>query len=272
MDRRTVNVISLGAGVQSTTLTLMAARGELGEKPDVAIFADTGWEPPRVYTHLEWLEKECAKYGLRIIRGSRGNLRDDFLRGLETGERAASIPVYVKRNGSGREGMLWRQCTREYKVEVVRKAIREFLGYGPRQRVKEKVNLWMGISTDEIIRVKPSPVKYIEHKYPLIDRNMSRTDCLKWMRENGYPMPPKSACIGCPYHDDAYWRDLKENYPEDFADAVDFDRALRKKPRAEGELYLHRSCRPLDEIDFSESNEQGSLDLFGDECEGMCGL
>jgi len=263
-----VNVISLGAGVQSTTLTLMAARGELGEKPDVAIFADTGWEPRHVYKHLDWLERECAKYGLKIIRASRGNLREDFLRSLETGERAASIPLYVKRKDGKREGMLWRQCTREYKVEVIRRAIREFLGYRPRQRVKEKVYLWLGISTDEVIRVKPSPIKYIEHRYPLIERNMSRHDCLNWMRSNGYPNPPKSACIGCPYHSNEYWKYLKINYPREFADAVDFDRALRKKPRPEGELYLHRSCQPLDEVDFSIGQES----LFDNECEGMCGI
>ena len=38
--------LSLGAGVQSTVLALMAERGDHGlSKPDVAIFADTGWEP-----------------------------------------------------------------------------------------------------------------------------------------------------------------------------------------------------------------------------------
>ena len=40
-----LRVHSLGAGVQSTTLTLMAAHGEIGPMPDGAIFADTGWEP-----------------------------------------------------------------------------------------------------------------------------------------------------------------------------------------------------------------------------------
>ena len=40
-----LRVLSLGAGVQSTTLALMAAHGEIGPMPDCAIFADTGWEP-----------------------------------------------------------------------------------------------------------------------------------------------------------------------------------------------------------------------------------
>lgn len=269
---KTVKVISLGAGVQSTTMTLMAARGEFGDDaPKVAIFADTGWEPLHVYQHLDWLEKECAKYGLRVIRTSRGNLREDFLRSLETGSRAASIPFFVKKP-DGKTGMLWRQCTKEYKIDVVRRAVREYLGYKPRQRVRHHVELWMGISTDEIERVKPSAVKYITNKYPLIDRGMSRDDCLRWMRAKGYPLPPKSSCIGCPYHNDLYWKQLKEQYPEDFADAVEFDKLLRAKPRPQGELYLHRSCVPLGEINFEEIPEQGTLDFFVNECEGMCGI
>lgn len=268
----TVKFISLGAGVQSTTLSLMAARGEFGDDaPKVAIFADTGWEPIHVYRHLDWLENELDKYGVKVIRASRGNLREDFLRSLDGEGRAASIPLFAKKS-NGKAGMLWRQCTREYKIEVVRRAIREYLGYGPRQRVKEHIELWMGISTDEILRAKPSQVKYITNVFPLIDRGMSRLDCFRWMQAQGYPLPPKSSCIGCPYHNDDYWRELKTKYPDDFADAVEFDRQLRAKPREQGELYLHRSCIPLEEIDFDKYDAQGSLDFFGNECEGMCGL
>lgn len=270
-----VKFISLGAGVQSTTLALMAAHGEFGDNaPKVAIFADTGWEPTQVYKHLDWLEKELDKYGIKVLRATRGNIREDFLRFINGEGRSASIPFFTKdpKNPNGKEGMLWRQCTKEYKIDVVRRAMREYLGYGPRQRVKEKIELWMGISTDEIFRAKSSTVQYITNRYPLLDRNMSRNDCLRWMKNNGYPMPPKSSCIGCPYRSDNQWIDLKENYPEDFADAVDFDRKIREKLVNGYELYVHRSCKPLDEVDFYEKSEQGSLDFFDNECEGMCGI
>ena len=60
-NRKAVKVLSLGAGVQSSCLALMAERGEYGlSKPDFAIFADTGWEPPAVYEHLEWLKEELS--------------------------------------------------------------------------------------------------------------------------------------------------------------------------------------------------------------------
>lgn len=51
-DSIRLRILSLGAGVQSTTLALMAAHGEIGAMPDCAIFADTGWEPKAVYEHL----------------------------------------------------------------------------------------------------------------------------------------------------------------------------------------------------------------------------
>ena len=55
-----LRVLSLGAGVQSTTLALMAAHGEIGPMPDCAIFADTGWEPNAVYEHLAWLDRRMS--------------------------------------------------------------------------------------------------------------------------------------------------------------------------------------------------------------------
>jgi 3'-phosphoadenosine 5'-phosphosulfate sulfotransferase (PAPS reductase)/FAD synthetase len=70
-----LRVLSLGAGVQSTTLALMAAAGEI-EAPDCAIFADTGWEPKAVYQHLDRLER-CLPFP--VHRVSKGNLRDDVI-------------------------------------------------------------------------------------------------------------------------------------------------------------------------------------------------
>lgn len=266
-------IISLGAGVQSSAMVMMAARGVFGEDyPKVAVFADTGWEPSGVYAHLDWLENEAGKYGIKIVRASKGNLRDDFFRSVKTGDRVASIPFFV-RNEDGTKGMLWRQCTSEYKIGVVRKEIRRLLGYQPRSRVKEHVELWMGISTDEIQRVKPSQVKFITNKYPLIDCGFSRMDCIRWMVDHGYPEPPKSSCIGCPYHNDAHWLDMKENDPQSWEEAVEFDRFVRNGlPKVKGEVYLHRSCKSLDEIEFDKKPAYEQLDLFNNECEGMCGI
>jgi hypothetical protein len=75
-DVMTLRVISLGAGVQSTTMALMAARGEIGPMPVCAIFADTRAEPKGVYAHLDWLERQLP---FPVHRVSAGNLRDEIL-------------------------------------------------------------------------------------------------------------------------------------------------------------------------------------------------
>ena len=65
---------------------------------------------------------------------------------------------------------------------------------------------------------------------------------------------------------------MKINDPESFADAVEFDRAFRSGGKFREERFLHRSCKPLSEVDFRNLEDMGQLNFFGNECEGMCGV
>lgn len=260
-----LRVISLGAGVQSSALLLMADAGEFGEaeKPDAAIFADTGWEPRGVYEHLERLEEVI---GIPIYRVSAGNLREDA---LEPGHAFASMPLYIKDSG-GSKHQLRRQCTREYKLAPIHRKLRKLLGAG---RPKPgSVELWLGISLDEATRMKPSRLKYITHRYPLIECAMTRNACLRYLASQGFEDVPKSACIGCPYMDNARWFDMRENRPEEWADAVDFDKQIRNLRDRHGTAYLHRQAIPLEEIRSEKDMGQLDFGLFDAECEGLCGV
>jgi hypothetical protein len=267
------NIISLGAGVQSSTMALMAAHGEITPMPDCAIFADTGAEPKGVYKWLDILEWELP---FPVHRVSAGNLRDNLL-STELG-RSASIPAFTKFSGS--TGMTRRQCTREYKIEPIMKKVRELIGLKPRQRGPKApvVTQWIGISWDEVQRMKPSREVYIAKRHPLIDLRMTRRHCLDWMRSHGYPEPAKSACTFCPYHDNALWRDMRDNDPESWQQAVAVDAALRgesdirAKRAMKGAMYLHRDCVPLDQVDLRSAEDAGQGRLFGNECEGICGV
>ena len=150
------------------------------------------------------------------------------------------------------------------------------MGYKPRQRIpKNSVEMLIGISTDEAVRMKPSRYPFIENKYPLIfDLHFSRNDCLRWMERNGYALPSKSSCVFCPFHNDATWRDMKLNDPIEFAKAVEFDAAIRedKRGKVKEKLYIHKSMKPLGEVDFRNLEDKGQQNLFGQECEGMCGV
>jgi hypothetical protein len=42
-------------------------------------------------------------------------------------------------------------------------------------------------------------------------------------------------------------------------------------PTFKQEQFVHRSCKPLDEVDFENAEDKGQLS-FLDECDGMCGV
>lgn len=268
-------VISLGAGVQSTTMALMAAHGEITPMPSCAIFADTGWEPAAVYAHLDWL---CSANVLPfpVHRVTRGNFRQeaiDFAHGRPIGHAAHPQPPFHLRLHNGEAAMSQRQCTRDYKLQPLSHEIARQLGVRPGKRVKQLavVEVWVGISRDEAHRMKPAKQRWQSNRFPLIEAGMSRADCLGWLRRHDYPRPPKSACIGCPYHSDEQWQALTA---DEFADAVAFEAAMQAGTVGftGGTPYLHRSLVPLDQVDFSRIDATRQADLFGEECEGMCGV
>ncbi|WPZ35824.1 hypothetical protein T8K17_06715 [Thalassobaculum sp. OXR-137] len=266
-----LRVLSLGAGVQSTTLALMAAHGAVGPMPDCAIFADTGWEPRAVYEHLAWLRSpNVLPFPVHIV--SDGNIRDGLVKGAQ-GDRWVSIPAFT-RSASGKVGMIRRQCTKELKIVPIRRKVRELIGIaGKRSPNHPVVEQWIGISFDEIVRMKMSMEPWQVNRFPLVEMGMTRRDCLRWLERNGYPAPPKSSCIGCPYHSDSLWRQMHEEDPDAWDDAVAIDRLIRTGFRnLRGEVFLHRSCLPLDEADLDTLADKGQLDLFADECDGMCGV
>ena len=274
-NRQPFRVLSLGAGVQSSCLALMAERDEYGlPKPDLAIFADTGWEPQAVYDHLDWLQSELS-YEIVIV--DNGNIRENILQGqMPDGSKFLGIPAFLI-NPDGTTGILRRQCTTHYKTKPIHDYLRERLQIAPRRRapLDVQVEMWLGISTDEAVRQKPDQEEWVTKKYPLIDLGFSRAQLINWFNEH-YPgrQLPSSSCIGCPYHSDAVWKHLKDNDPKSFQEAVFIDQALRNVPATKGairgEAYLHRSRVPLLDVDFNYVSSHESLML--EECEGLCGI
>lgn len=263
-----VRLLSCGAGIQSTTIALMACAGQLPGL-DAAIFADTGWEPASVYRQVDLLAEEFKRAGIDFYRVSQGNLRADS---LDPEHRFVSIPLHT-RNADGGRGMGRRQCTSEYKLGPIKKQVRKLLGYEHPTPVPRGVyaEQWIGFSTDEIHRVRSRlDTLYEKPRYPLLELGMSRKDCERWLKAAGWGHTAKSACLGCPFRSNAQWRDIRDNDPEGWADAVDFDRRIRKGGASalplDGEAFLHRSLLPLDQapIDHVTARELADrqLDIF----------
>lgn len=248
-------VLSYGAGVQTRAMLLLALDGAL-PKPDHVVFADTQAEPQEVYQAVEEDKAACERAGIPFRVVTHGDLSaTDKWGGL-------FIPAFTL-NERGEGGMLRRQCTQRFKVAPIRKLVRE-LG----ATAESPVEMWLGISTDEVVRVKPSDVRYAVHRWPLIELGLSRDDCVNLLSERGIT-PAKSACVFCPYHSASEWRRIKAN-PADWQAAVEYDRAIRKTRPAGGDVYVHVSRQPLEDAPIEDDSTQPGL--WGDECGGHCGI
>ena len=249
-------------GTQSSALYLMSCLGVI-ERADFAIFADTGAEHPETLEYAKWLlnwQKENS--GIPIYVATYRNIMNDIMNGENsTGQRWASIPAFSEGGG-----MVRRQCTMEYKIAQVNKKLREVYGLKPRARMLP-TEMWIGITREEASRMKPSQNFNITNMYPIIEYR--RGELMSWMAKQGFPLPVKSSCIFCPYQSNSRWNNMKNEYPDTFDQAVKVDERIRDlSKKGKGKLYLHRSLIPVSEINFN--NDQ--MDMFGNECEGHCGL
>ena len=273
------NIISLGAGVQSSCMALMCVRGEITPMPDFAVFADTQDEPKSVY---DWLNELTPLLPFPVYIVTKGKLSESALKMRVTSDgrkfSTTSIPLFSQ-GEDGKVGKIgYRSCTSEYKIKPIVKKLRELCLIKRGQKIV-LVTQYIGISLDEWHRCKPSRDKWMQSRWPLIEMKMNREHCLEWMNKNGYPTPPRSSCVYCPFHSDAEWLRLKKQEPEAFKEAIDFEAKMQKakeNPKYKSIPYLHKSCKPLSEIEFNDDLNKNQLDLFGanhPQCEeGMCGV
>ena len=274
--------LALGCGVQSSTIAEMIAEGEL---PVIraAIFADTGDEPDYVYEQRDYLQVRLKCVGVPLVTTSAG----DLVRNIREKQKFHTIPVFSMLAGRRTPSQLRRQCTREYKIAPNNRFIRADL-YRRGLAIKYSngaihvnkgvtATTWLGISLDESQRMSATRVSWMGNEYPLIDKRMRRMDCIRYLKERNLPVPGKSACRVCPYHTDVYWREMRDSRPADWQHAIDFDAQLRDgtirlPAQKKGDLYLHRSCVSLADVDLSTPQDHGQGDFF-DVCDGgHCGI
>jgi hypothetical protein len=258
-----MKIISLGWGVQSFTMAAMSALGEL-EKVDFAIHADTTHERTTTYDFAArwkpWLEER----GVRVV-----TTRNDkpLMKLLKDGTHSISIPA-VTLSIKGDIGRTQRRCTFDWKIANIRR-------WEQSNRNKQPVEQWIGISLDEFQRMRDSDVKYITNRWPLIEKKMTRVDCENYLLSHGMEVPKKSACVFCPYSDTRSWQAMKSEGGQDWQEAIKIDneiRKVRRNARIPIDLFIHPSCKPLDEVDFRTQEEKGQLSLWDNECSGICGV
>lgn len=219
----------------------MSISPEYNLRFDYAIFADTQDEPQAVYQHLEWLKQQG---GAPIIVETNGRLSDNIIKcGGLTKQRFISIPVWIKND---RPTPLRRQCTKEFKINVIDRAVRNILSIRPNKQIPAnyKIHYYFGISLDEIHRKRRiedrlSQTHYAVSHFPLIDLEITRGGCISWLQAYGIPHdPPRSACVYCPYKSNQEWQFLKDNDKPGWDLAVRVDNNIRSLPKIDSPAFF----------------------------------
>ncbi len=256
-----MRVISLGWGVQSFALAAMSALGDL-PPVDAALHADTGHERSETYDFAKRWTPWLKERGVKVVTVQGGRPI------MGTGAPSyTSIPAFATYDDGRPSGMLRRQCTYDWKIAPMRRWLQK-------RRKKKTVEQWIGITLDEVQRMKPSDVKYQQNRYPFIedlDRPWTRHMVMRWLRDNDLEIPVKSSCVFCPFHDRATWREIKVHSPIDWRKAVRVDDDIRER-RPGYICYLIKARIPLPQYDFSNEQDRGQMTLWDEECEGMCFL
>jgi hypothetical protein len=280
-EKEPFRVLSWGGGRQSTTALMLAAVGKL-PRFDAVIWADTQGEPASVYRNIEEYVEIVARSAnpMPIYRVTKGSLEDAEVRVRRSKKSGrlymgCKIPAFIQQD-NGRAGLMGRRCTMDFKITPIQQKVRELLGIKRAGKDTPKVEMSIGISLDEFMRAKRSVVPYIENVFPLIDMRWTVERCVSWLVEEGYPMPPKSSCRFCPFHSDAEWKRLKDEEPEDFDLAVQFEKRLQEAARQQevltGKPFLHSSMTPLDQVKFNAAPGHQQVDMFAGLCDGLCGV
>ena len=238
-------VISYGGGVQSTALVVLAM--QRGWKIDEIVHVDLlDAESPATREYVSyfagWLQTVYGR-GITILQR---DLYGDML------ARPAFTPApWRAADGSF---MLRRQCTRQYKVEPIRRYLYE-------KYRRERIALMLGISVDEFHRMRDSGSARIENVYPLVDERLTRNDCRAILERAGLATPPKSSCWFCPYRSARSQAELLKQYPALRGMGEELERRINEERRKRGkdEIAVLRADAALDDqSDFCEEGFCGA--------------
>jgi hypothetical protein len=298
-----LRILSLGGGTQSCALALMSARGDL-PRLDHVVFADTQGELPETYEYLAWLSSRLHEAGIPMSVVTAGSLYDALMSSEPTSHNPTP-PAHVV-NPDGTPGRINQyRCSYDYKRRQIERKVKQLCGSpdgwtrGPRGAWKRStVEQWIGFSSDEVGRCKPSLECRCGHprarhtsggcgdqavprpcrcarfdawqvnRWPLIELGMRRGDTIRWFAEHGYPTPPRSACWFCPNSGNDRWRALRARGDDLFERACVLDDTIRhgggfnargNTPFA-GSLYLHAQRVPLRVADLRTDQQRRDED------------
>lgn len=254
-----VTVLNYSGGTQSAGLLWMVLNGDL-DVPErfIVVNADPGMENSGTYEYNRMIQPECEKAGIPYFEAPGPSLYEDILAFAESGRgRIDNPPFWIKKFDGGKRGRLKQKCTKHYKIapmdRVIRRYLEEHFGISRKSKRLGKaiVEKWIGFSADEVDRISEPSQFYVAFRFPLVEKGMAKGDVRRYMEDRGLPVPPRSVCNACFANDADLFREMYHERPQDWAQAVAVDEAVRDgRPFGvtDGECYVFQGCIPLTEL------------------------
>jgi 3'-phosphoadenosine 5'-phosphosulfate sulfotransferase (PAPS reductase)/FAD synthetase len=235
MTKVPFNIVSFGGGQNSTAMIIEMYNRKI--RIDGVVFAETGNEMPETYEFLKefkvWLDKKNIKF--IEVKSKLGVLKDWYI-------SKKLIPF-----------RMFRHCTAKFKIIPINQYIKDTYG------IKEPINMYMGIGSDEKHRAKNSNKgrKQFTYVYPLIEWDIDRVKCVEIIKNEGLSVPVKSGCYFCPFQSKKSWSKLLEEHPELYDESINFEKNCSKYPQ-----YTLMGTQTLEDF---KSNIKSQKPLFKEE-------
>lgn len=257
-------VANYGGGVNSVALLLWLHQS--GNKPRAIVMSDPGHEKAATHTYRDtmvnpWLrtigwpevvvvsrESEAPFRPRSKWKGTLGDycMRKEMLPSAAYGLKSCSIIFKAEPMAWWVERQTWAREVWSSGGRVLRA-----IGYDADEarRVNRHRHIVNGAAIDEFS--DPGEAARFKPWYPLYDSGITREGCEQLIVSAGFPLPPKSSCTFCPYNSFKEWVDLRREYPEAFAYAVEMSRKaeatvtsetvglMRRAKREAGTVRLH---------------------------------
>lgn len=216
---------SYGAGLNSTALLIECVKR--GIYVNKIVFSDTGGEKPHTYDYIHYFSDWLVSQGFPAIEWTKkGGIQETL---EENCYRMNSLPSIAYG---------FKTCSSKFKIEPQDRELNNWDLARAQWKAGGKVLKFIGYDADEPHRVKNYDDKKFDVRYPLIDWDMGRNECLESIKSVGLNSPGKSSCFFCPSSKPAEILELKEQYPDLFQRALAMERqADLKKVKGLGRSF-----------------------------------
>lgn len=271
MNNPLITVLSFSGGKQSSCLLWMILFGDI-QKPKnfLVLNADPGMENSGTYIYVQKMKNLCQEQNIPFFTVPGKNLYKDIVNLKNTPATRFDNPPYWMLGKSGKIGRLKQKCTYMYKIAPMDRFLRSYLwknfGISKKGTLREKlVEKWIGFTSSELERIKPSKQKYIYFSYPLIDLKMSNKDVLDYYLKHNLVPPPRSVCNACFANGLETFKEMFHSRPEDWKQAVNVDNSIRdwKQIGVKNPVYVSNTLIPLEKLaeqDFDVSKIDKDLE------------